>query len=120
MATKLNDTTTTVMAKNNTMDEIVLFSGLEMIKEFSVRSEEHTSELQSQSNLVCRLLLEKKKSDVRTVSQLLTPQKRYSLSLVLQYVWLCLSRLSAGDSTSYGRRLSDTSSALALSIHPLA
>src|SRR2546430_13673852 len=26
----------------------------------SVRSEEHTSELQSQSNLVCRLLLEKK------------------------------------------------------------
>src|SRR2546430_13322450 len=27
----------------------------------SYRSEEHTSELQSQSNLVCRLLLEKKK-----------------------------------------------------------
>src|SRR5688572_32289000 len=27
-----------------------------------VRSEEHTSELQSQSNLVCRLLLEKKKT----------------------------------------------------------
>src|SRR5438270_6183026 len=26
-----------------------------------IRSEEHTSELQSQSNLVCRLLLEKKK-----------------------------------------------------------
>src|SRR2546430_6937348 len=30
-------------------------------QEFSNRSEEHTSELQSQSNLVCRLLLEKKK-----------------------------------------------------------
>src|SRR2546430_6581405 len=29
------------------------------------RSEEHTSELQSQSNLVCRLLLEKKKNDAR-------------------------------------------------------
>src|SRR2546430_8205962 len=28
---------------------------------FGGRSEEHTSELQSQSNLVCRLLLEKKK-----------------------------------------------------------
>src|SRR2546427_4614478 len=28
------------------------------------RSEEHTSELQSQSNLVCRLLLEKKKKNV--------------------------------------------------------
>src|SRR2546430_11766038 len=30
----------------------------------SGRSEEHTSELQSQSNLVCRLLLEKKKNTV--------------------------------------------------------
>src|SRR2546430_7419631 len=30
----------------------------------SRRSEEHTSELQSQSNLVCRLLLEKKKNDI--------------------------------------------------------
>src|SRR2546430_8749346 len=29
-----------------------------------IRSEEHTSELQSQSNLVCRLLLEKKKDDI--------------------------------------------------------
>src|SRR2546430_7680591 len=28
------------------------------------RSEEHTSELQSQSNLVCRLLLEKKKKNI--------------------------------------------------------
>src|SRR2546427_3904982 len=28
------------------------------------RSEEHTSELQSQSNLVCRLLLEKKKNKI--------------------------------------------------------
>src|SRR2546430_5722253 len=31
----------------------------------STRSEEHTSELQSQSNLVCRLLLEKKKQRIR-------------------------------------------------------
>src|SRR2546430_4152992 len=30
------------------------------------RLEEHTSELQSQSNLVCRLLLEKKKSKLTT------------------------------------------------------
>src|SRR2546430_13575994 len=29
-----------------------------------LRSEEHTSELQSQSNLVCRLLLEKKKKEL--------------------------------------------------------
>src|SRR2546427_4287404 len=32
------------------------------------RSEEHTSELQSQSNLVCRLLLEKKKKTNRLIS----------------------------------------------------
>src|SRR2546427_7539465 len=32
------------------------------------RSEEHTSELQSQSNLVCRLLLEKKKKKKRTTA----------------------------------------------------
>src|SRR2546430_12086685 len=35
---------------------------------FPPRSEEHTSELQSQSNLVCRLLLEKKKqTDILTI-----------------------------------------------------
>src|SRR2546430_10753381 len=33
------------------------------------RSEEHTSELQSQSNLVCRLLLEKKKKITRRQTQ---------------------------------------------------
>src|SRR5688572_31055037 len=31
------------------------------------RSEEHTSELQSQSNLVCRLLLEKKKKNKKNI-----------------------------------------------------
>src|SRR2546430_11443672 len=35
----------------------------ERLPERTRRSEEHTSELQSQSNLVCRLLLEKKKSN---------------------------------------------------------
>src|SRR5436309_10551169 len=33
------------------------------------RSEEHTSELQSRENLVCRLLLEKKKKDRQTTSR---------------------------------------------------
>src|SRR2546430_7405957 len=39
-------------------------SGEEIVEQlyaFEDRSEEHTSQLQSQSNLVCRLLLEKKK-----------------------------------------------------------
>src|SRR2546430_4339718 len=41
------------------------------------RSEEHTSELQSQSNLVCRLLLEKKKNCSRdTTSSCTTPTRR--------------------------------------------
>src|SRR2546430_12388284 len=34
----------------------------------STRSEEHTSELQSQSNLVCRLLLEKKKHQRNSIA----------------------------------------------------
>src|SRR5438270_7751846 len=38
---------------------------------YFIRSEEHTSELQSQSNLVCRLLLEKKKETKKQT----TPQR---------------------------------------------
>src|SRR5688572_31590291 len=41
-----------------------------------VRSEEHTSELQSQSNLVCRLLLEKKKKNVNPSLELLDSRER--------------------------------------------
>src|SRR2546430_10403223 len=37
------------------------FAFVSFCASFCNRSEEHTSELQSQSNLVCRLLLEKKK-----------------------------------------------------------
>src|SRR2546430_12204052 len=37
---------------------------MEECRRKGVRSEEHTSELQSQSNIVCRLLLEKKKKSV--------------------------------------------------------
>src|SRR5205085_10597562 len=40
------------------------------------RSEEHTSELQSQSNLVCRLLLEKKNSSVDQPYELVTNSAR--------------------------------------------
>src|SRR5260370_9790548 len=35
---------------------------IDPVQEFGPRSEEHTSELQSHLNLVCRLLLEKKKN----------------------------------------------------------
>src|SRR5438046_6957320 len=37
-----------------------------------VRSEEHTSELQSLTNLVCRLLLEKKKNKKTTIVRIVT------------------------------------------------
>src|SRR2546430_9978337 len=37
---------------------------LQHLSPAGLRSEEHTSELQSQSNLVCRLLLEKKKKQI--------------------------------------------------------
>src|SRR2546430_13364865 len=44
---------------------VVFFS----ISRSKLRSEEHTSELQSQSNLVCRLLLEKKKNNIRCATR---------------------------------------------------
>src|SRR5256886_10149875 len=46
------------------------------------RSEEHTSELQSQSNLVCRLLLEKKKKRPRFCRLAASP--RHSLLIPLR------------------------------------
>src|SRR2546430_12749746 len=52
-----------VLATDNGRAEVEFENGaMAFLKENTVlRSEEHTSELQSQSNLVCRLLLEKKK-----------------------------------------------------------
>src|SRR5688572_32552017 len=47
-------------AGNSATSITVQFTATSSIAEVA-RSEEHTSELQSQSNLVCRLLLEKKK-----------------------------------------------------------
>src|SRR5256886_2871491 len=44
----------------------------------ATRSEEHTSELQSQSNLVCRLLLEKKKINVDIADRSYTPPQAYA------------------------------------------
>src|SRR5260370_5202964 len=48
------------IAGGHTIDTLEPIYGLVAIG--SVRSEEHTSELQSHLNLVCRLLLEKKKA----------------------------------------------------------
>src|SRR2546430_12493565 len=42
-----------------------------------LRSEEHTSELQSQSNLVCRLLLEKKNKTAATATNTMSASHRH-------------------------------------------
>src|SRR2546426_6604034 len=56
----------------------VYASDLPEIRALEDRSEEHTSELQSPCNLVCRLLLEKKKKSHRVPTLLLpcSPQHR--------------------------------------------
>src|SRR2546430_9230558 len=47
---------------------LVLVPDQDRVNVVFARSEEHTSELQSQSNLVCRLLLEKKKNNTQPLS----------------------------------------------------
>src|SRR5256885_10144677 len=47
--------------------------GVDRTAPVKARSEEHTSELQSPCNLVCRLLLEKKKHLTRPISPVSTP-----------------------------------------------
>src|SRR6266853_3019801 len=50
------------IAWDREVDVVVIGAGAGgLVAAIAARSEEHTSELQSQSNLVCRLLLEKKK-----------------------------------------------------------
>src|SRR2546421_6788255 len=55
-----------------------------------LRSEEHTSELQSRSDLVCRLLLEKKKN-IRTI--VMKSDMLHERADQLQYPYFCLIRL---------------------------
>src|SRR5258706_2506579 len=62
-----------------------------MDRELEGRSEEHTSELQSLTNLVCRLLLEKKKTHPRFNRRLQHPPQLSSRAdnykEVTSYVW---------------------------------
>src|SRR2546430_13194108 len=53
----------------------------EQVHFHEIRSEEHTSELQSQSNLVCRLLLEKKKKNCSSINITLYNRALYSINL---------------------------------------
>src|SRR5256885_5235558 len=60
----------------------------------AVRSEEHTSELQSPCNLVCRLLLEKKKTKTRP-----SPSQPYSLPPCCSNQYVTSRRLMLLSST---------------------
>src|SRR5688572_32104984 len=53
-----------------------------MVVFFVARSEEHTSELQSQSNLVCRLLLEKKKKKNYIITITTNDNHTYIISIL--------------------------------------
>src|SRR5256885_12077408 len=67
--------------QGTTSSRAILFDHEGTIKAVAQRSEEHTSELQSPCNLVCRLLLEKKKyiHSLRSASSLTT----YAMSVAL-------------------------------------
>src|SRR2546430_13611684 len=52
---------------------------------YEERSEEHTSELQSQSNLVCRLLLEKKKKNTQHRHEIIVKGHAHVLYTALEY-----------------------------------
>src|SRR5436190_18689947 len=53
----------------STVSSLALLTALAPLTRAEDRSEEHTSELQSHSDLVCRLLLEKKKTNMSTQQQ---------------------------------------------------
>src|SRR5260221_10645379 len=59
------------------------------IEFFFIRSEEHTSELQSHSDLVCRLLLEKKKTSCREDRK---STRINSSHTVISYAVFCLKK----------------------------
>src|SRR5690606_41837850 len=66
-AYRFNDTVTLNARINNLLDRDFTTYATEFHDLRVTRSEEHTSELQSRENLVCRLLLEKKNSETNTV-----------------------------------------------------
>src|SRR2546422_4182554 len=53
---------TTALPEEVGLDSAALVEMFNHVRQHDVRSEEHTSELQSRLHLVCRLLLEKKKT----------------------------------------------------------
>src|SRR5688572_32395923 len=71
LAAALSRTPASKVCRKTTRSLLMGFCSVRCLGCSRDRSEEHTSELQSQSNLVCRLLLEKKKKE--------QPQRRHPL-----------------------------------------
>ena len=78
-----NDTATTEIYTLSLHDALPISVGLDGLHAERqhlgdvARSEEHTSELQSRSDLVCRLLLEKKKKKKYTITNETTTRKHH-------------------------------------------
>src|SRR5256885_2711629 len=70
--------------------------GTSFLKKNALRSEEHTSELQSPCNLVCRLLLEKKKNSSAQVDPPGRPAPRW-----LEHFWYPTSPSKAVTTAAY-------------------
>src|SRR5256885_3859472 len=64
---------------------------MELLREDQTRSEEHTSELQSPCNLVCRLLLEKK------ITKQVTPEYLHKLKSLTFRLGLDISSTAVGN-----------------------
>src|SRR5690554_7266438 len=62
---------TLVLAHNKTLAAQLYSEFKQFFPENAVRSEEHTSELQSRPHLVCRLLLEKKKKNIKNIQYII-------------------------------------------------
>src|SRR2546430_11363380 len=75
----------------NSFGQPIVGASLTSASDSRWRSEEHTSELQSQSNLVCRLLLEKKKRQnpyIRRAPTTITLSEvlNYNVEVLFKYV----------------------------------
>src|SRR2546430_12340051 len=77
---------TTLFRSYRDFEENIDFYRERIILRPQERSEEHTSELQSQSNLVCRLLLEKKKKQKYTNTLATNENDHYDTHIVPRHI----------------------------------
>src|SRR5256885_10805832 len=80
-ANQINDKLITTLEQNSPLGRL-LATGLAN-RHRSRRSEEHTSELQSPCNLVCRLLLEKKKNSSMNLNSMSTTVCPQSICIIM-------------------------------------